>query len=84
MSIVCNVIRLFGRGAQNVVSTVLVLQFCKYYTLCPKKNCCNDSTTTIGDALILCLCQIPIWFVKRPNWGFVLAWEKIEVGKKLV
>lgn len=63
MSIVCNAIRLFGRCAQNLIGTVLVLHFCKYYTLLPKKNCCNDSTTTIVDAPILCLCQIPLWFV---------------------
>lgn len=82
-SIVCNAIRIFGRCAQNLLDRVLVLHFCKYYILLLKKNCCND-LTAIADALILYLCQILLWFVKGPNWEFVLAWQKIEVGKKLL
>lgn len=83
-SIVWNAVRLFGRSAQNLLGTVLVLHFCKYRVLLPKKNCCNDSTTTVVDASIPCLCQMPLWFVKGPNGEFILAGEKIEIGEKLL
>lgn len=80
MPIVCNAQRLV-EGVHRICSagvSAALLQM----PAALKKNDCSDSTTAV-DAPVLCLCQIPLWFLKVPNWELTLAWEKNRSSEEI-